>query len=158
MVNQYFFQVKNIFLIIIEKIKNKSYCFLFLLIISCYNRNNDYEIKNKEIYFAIDDFIEESKYKAANQSKVLVINFLKYENDTILYFERTEPYRKKNYKGKIVWKGYDLFLYSNLKSNYIIMNKISQDNLKYATDRNMDLPYRKGYKFEKGKLIENYDY
>jgi hypothetical protein len=38
------------------------------------------------------------------------------------------------------------------------MNKISQDNLKYATDRNMDLPYRKGYKFEKGKLIENYDY
>ena len=40
----------------------------------------------------------------------------------------------------------------------LIMNKISQDNLKYATDRNMDLPYRKGYKFEKGKLIENYDY
>lgn len=134
------------------KFPNKFYL-LLLVFISCNKNGSDFEFKNHQINKAVNDFIEESNYKALNQSKVIILSFFKYDNDTILMLERTEPYKIENYKGKIKWNGFDLFLYSNLKSNYIKFNDISSENLKYAKERNFDVAYRRDYKVVKGKFI-----
>lgn len=134
------------------KISTKLY-FLLLLFISCNKNDSDFEFKNHQINKAVNDFIEESNYKALNQSKVIVLSFFKYNKDTIFMLERTEPYRIENYKGKIKWNGFDLFLYSNLKSNYIKFNDISSENLKCAKERNFDVAFRRDYKVSKGKFI-----
>lgn len=134
------------------KISTKLY-FLLLLFVSCNKNVSDFEFKNKQIDTAVNNFIKESNYKAINQSKVIVISFFKYDNDTILMLERTEPYKIENYKGKIKWNGFDLFLYSNLESSYIKFNDISPENLKYAKERNFDIAYRRDYKVVKGKFV-----
>ena len=53
-----------------------------LVFISCNKNESDFEFKNHQINNAVNDFIEESNYKALNQSKVIVMSFFKYDNDT----------------------------------------------------------------------------
>jgi hypothetical protein len=128
----------------------------FSVFVSCSkNESNDFEIKNKQIFIALDSFIVESNYKAINQSKNIVINFYKYSNDTLLYFERASPYIIEEYKGRIRYKDFNVFLFSNINDyrNFETF-EIHKENMKFAKTRNVDQPFKKGYKFKNGVLKE----
>lgn len=130
--------------------------------ISCNYSEKKFQIKNEQFKKALDSFIKESDYKTDITSKKITINLFIYSTDTILYFERVEPYKIEHYKDKGSINNYEVFLYSDFKNEslkpYFEINNIDSTDLRSIRVREIDVAFKKGYKLTNGKLIENYDY
>lgn len=143
-------------------LKKNSYLLfsIVLLNIGCQNKSLEtFEINNPLLNKELENFISALKKKNTLKEKFIIIEYqYTTERDTIIKVMNARPYTCKDVKGVKSYKGYQVFLFSNLSSATIKkdfnIKKPFTDCYKFVDNRYIDITFEINFRVKNGRAVE----